>query len=647
MRGGQALLLCSLAIALPARSAHADLTKFEIDGRIYTKHLYQNDDNQGLNTLGNPFWPDNLSGHNGVGSELELSIRGHVSQYVETGARIASRFGERWQDWWESGNSLSGGVENTSGDSAGMNRASYMKLRGTYIQASPEVFGIDWVRAGSSDFSQFNAWTIGKIRYIDRDNGRGYFASGHVGSADDIQWHVGIIAMPKLFVGPSWSTGLGDPNVAQAFWSRDWAYAASLRWRVSDKLTVRAVADFTQDLEVNKADPDAVGSSNPTCKDKLGNAIPSCAPNHAVDFFTRYASLNATFDFESEPMENVRLVGLVGYSQQQIDPNLVGNGVELNQGVFPMIFKDTHDFAGTLRLSIDEIGDTGLTFQGEYFNIGAEWNAIFGARRESDVLLTDGLIGSGGQLPTLNLANEFVDFNDDWVESCIGWTGGTGVLNWHGGDTSVKGEYTYLGYNTNTGGNERDVQHIYPTFLHNDGFTDTALYDYANTSDRGRDPRAVYHRFQDRTTQIAMLDGKQLFNVGRGLELDVKAKYISDIDYRAHHSPTGGEGSYDDYHGNIFIGRAKLSLPVADGVKVAVIGQLDHWDEVHRRGTWEGGYGNDVTDKRTAAFSTQILFGGMKVNYYLEYINKDQDRERDGPQHWDVWRSKATVEANW
>jgi len=172
---------------LAATPARADLTKFEIDGRIYTKHLYQNDDSQGLNTLGNPFWPDNLSGHNGAGSEFELSIRGHVSQYVETGARIASRFGERWQDWWESGNSLSGGVENTSGDSAGMNRASYMKLRGTYIQASPEVFGIDWVRAGSSDFSQFNAWTIGKIRYIDRDNGRGYFASGHVGSADAVQ----------------------------------------------------------------------------------------------------------------------------------------------------------------------------------------------------------------------------------------------------------------------------------------------------------------------------------------------------------------------------------------------------------------------------------------------------------------------------
>ncbi len=644
--------LCLLAAVWLTRptDASADITKFELDGKIFTKQLYQNDDSQGLMTLGNPFWPDKISGHNGVGTEFELGIRGHVSSLVEAGARLSSRFGERWQDWWESGASDFSGVENTSGDSAGMNRASYMKLRGTYVQITPQAYGIDWLRIGSSDFSMFNPWTIGKVRYIDRDNGRGYFASGHFGSNEAFQYHIGLIAMPKLFVGPSWSTGLGDPMLTQAFWSRDWAYAASLRWRVNDHTTVRAVADLTQDLEVDKNDPDAVGSNNPNCLDKLGNTIAGCAPDHAVDMKTRYASFNGTFDIDQEIGETIRIQGLIGYFQQQIDPTLAGNGVALNQGVFPLVYKDAHDFAGTLRLTATDPFDIGLTLQGEYFNIGSEWNSIFGARRESDVLLTEGLVGGGGQLPTLNLANEFIDFDDDWVESCIGWHGGTGLLTLDRGDTQIKAEYTFITYNTNTVSlnakkgdvdHPRDVDKIYPDFLHTDGFTDTALYDYANTSDRGRDPRSVYRRNQARYTNIGVLNLHHQFMVGRGLDLDAKAKYINDVDYR---SLTTTE---DDYHGNIYQARVKLSTPIADGWKVGLIGQLDQWNELNRKGTLELGYGDDVTKKAMVALQTSVLFAGVKLSYYLEHIDKWQDRQRDGNQYWNIWRSKATVEAAW
>ena len=59
------------------------------------------------------------------------------------------------------------------------------------------------------------------------------------------------------------------------------------------------------------------------------------------------------------------------------------------------------------------------------------------------------------------------------------------------------------------------------------------------------------------------------------------------------------------------------------------------------------GYGNDVTDKQTGGVTLDILFGGMKLRYYLEYVHKFQDRERQPDQLWNVWRSKATIEANW
>ena len=635
-------IVCGVS-SLLASAASADLAKFEIDGRIYTKHMYQNDDSQGLLSLGNPFWPDKVSGHNGVGTEFELTFRGKVSESVEAGARVASRFGQRWQDWWESGASDFGGQENTSGDSAGMNRAAYMQLRGSYVQLNLRMPGLDSIRVGSSDFSMFNPWTVGKVRYIDRDNGRGYFATGRFGSDDEFQYHVGIIAMPKLFVGPGWSTGLGDPNLGgNAFWSRDWAYAASVRWQAKENTIVRWVADYTQDLEVDKADPDAVGSTNPTCLDQLGQPIPGCVINHAVDMLSRYSSWNSTLDIDHTFLDVWRVQGLIAVSGQRIDPTLAANGVALNQGVFPLVYKDTNALAGTLRLTGTDPWDVGLTVQAEYFNIGQDYNAIFGARREADILLTDGLVGSGGQLPTLNLANEFIDFDDLWVESCIGWHGGTGVATWEKDETKLVGEYTFINYNQNTQG--RDVDKIYPTFLHSEGFTDTAVYDYANTLDRGRDPRSVFKRDQDRHTQIAMANLRQRWPDAHGLELDVKAKYINDVDYRRLNGP-GALG--DDYDGNIFIGRAKLSMPLWDGVKVALIGQVDHWNEQHRTGTPELGYGNDVTDKQTAAFQTQIYWAGVKIGYYLEYIHKFQDRERQPDQLWNIVRSKATLEVAW
>ncbi|MBM4343013.1 MAG: hypothetical protein FJ100_06510 [Deltaproteobacteria bacterium] len=632
----------AIAATSAAKPASADLAKFEIDGRIFTKHLYQNDDNQGLLSLGNPFWPDDVAGHNGIGSELELIFRGRVSQLAEAGARVASRFGERWHDWWESGAAWYDRKTNTSGDSAGMNRASYLKLRGSYIQLAPELSHLDYVRIGASDFSMFNPWTIGKVRYIDRDNGRGYFLGGKFGDDNAGQYYVAAIAMPKLWVGPSWSTGIGDPALSQAFWSRDWAYAAMVRYRVGDSTTVRLVGDVTQDLEVNTADPDAVGSRNPTCKDGLGNAIPGCAPDHAVDLLTRYASLNATFDVESEPLDWLRVQGLLGVSAQRIDPKLAGNGVQLNQGVYPLVYKDTSDVAGTLRLSASDPFDVGLSLQGEYFYIGPDWNAIFGARREADVLLTDGLVGSGGQLPTLNLANEFVDFDDEWVESCIGWHGATGVLTLDKGDTRLRAEYTHIEYATN--GQDRDVDRTYPDFLHGDGFTDTLVYDYANVSDRGRDPRSVYRRNQFRRTDLAVLQLKHQFEVGSGLDVEVKGKYIKDVDYRR----LNGQGALDDdYAGDIANVRVKLSMPVADGLRLGVHGQVDHWNEVNRKGTLQLGYGDDATDRQVVGLTANLSYGGVRFAYLVEYLHKTQDRQREPDQLWNVWRSKAVIEAAW
>ena len=633
------VVLFGLLAAAP-RPADADISRFDLGARIFTNHLYANDDSQGTLWLGNPFWPDQIAGSNGVSSELELTVTGRVSEYVSAGARIASRYGERWQDYWESGNRMYGDVENTSGDSAGLNRAAYLKLRGPWIQLNPGLRFVDQVRIGASDLGMFNAWTIGKLRYIDRDNGKGYFAQGALGKERSLLWTAAAIALPKLWVGPWWSTGLGDPELQNPFWSRDWAYATNLQWRLREGTTMRLVASTTRDLESDIADPDALGSKNPTCKDALGHPIPGCQSDHAVDFVLRYASVNATFEVEQDVGDTVRAEALVAVSSQRLDQDRTANGVALNQGVSPVAFKDSDDVALRVRVTAADPWQNGLTLQGEYFSIGAEYNAIFGARREADVLLTDGFLG-GGQLPTLNLANEFIDFNEAWVESCIGWHGGTGLLQWEneGGDLKLGAEYTFLSYHTNR--QNRNVDDVFPTFLHSDGYTDTMLYDYANTRDRGRDPRSVYRRDQWRRTSIGVLRGRKTFELGNGLSLDWKIKYIHDEDYR---STTTVD---DDYLGKILHARLQIDMPVASGVNLAVGTTVDRWFEENRRGTLELGYGDDQTERETGYLTASYQYGGFRAGYKVEYVHKLQRREREDEARWSVWRSKATFEVAW
>ena len=164
-------MFCLVALTI-APTALADIGRFDLAGRIYTKWLYRNDDSQGVLWLGNPFPAgDNYSGNNGVGSEFELKIMGEVSEAVRAEVRLKSRFGALWHDWWENGDLKPGEID-TSGESLGMNHAEYIKLRGYFIDANLPIPSVRSVLVGSSDLGMFNPWTIGKVRYIDRDNAK-------------------------------------------------------------------------------------------------------------------------------------------------------------------------------------------------------------------------------------------------------------------------------------------------------------------------------------------------------------------------------------------------------------------------------------------------------------------------------------------
>lgn len=620
----------------PSASARADIGSFDLAGSIYNKWLYRNDDSQGTLWLGNPFWPDNITGSNGVGSEFELKVMGTVSNAVRAEVRLKSRFGSVWQDWWENGDQHYDSL-NTSGESLGMNHAQYIKLRGYRIDANLPIPTVRSVLVGSSDLSMFNPWTIGKVRYIDRDNAKGTFITG---GSDDGAWGyvLAAIALPKLFVGPGWSTGIGDPNLLNPFWAGDWAYAAKLVWAPEDLGTLTLIGSMTRDHEIDVADPDARGTVNAGCKDALGNPIPGCVEDHAVERITRYSNAVATLQYQGVPLDILGVDALFAISSNDINEDAAFNGVAGNAGVSPVLYKDTLDVATVVRVELLDPFEVGFTLRAEGFSIGAEFNSIFAARREADVLLTDGFL-DGGQLPTLNLANEFIDFDEPWFESAIGWYGATLVPELDLDTLTFAGEVTYLGYHTNA--QERDVENVYPDFLHTDGFTDTDLYDYANTTDRGRDPRSVYRRNEDRHTWIALLKGRWADDVGVPLGVDLKFKAIFDRDARSHTT------TEDDYVGDQYIGRLSMDAQVIDELKLVLGGQVEHWREDNRRGTLELGYGDDTTDKQKVFFDAIYSWSGFNFHYVLEYIHKDQHREREPDQLWDVFRSKATLEVRW
>ena len=126
-----------------------------------------------------------------------------------------------------------------------------------------------------------------------------------------------------------------------------------------------------------------------------------------------------------------------------------------------------------------------------------------------------------------------------------------------------------------------------------------------------------------------------------GLELKGSFKTILDWDARSHST------QLDDYFGQSFAGRVELLTQAADGLRIGVGTELSLWREANRRGTLELGYGDDTTWKAKAFSSIAYHWSGFALRYYLEYLYKDQQREREEDQLWHVVRSKATLEVLW
>ena len=551
-------LLAATLIVVGAGTASAQQPTLKISGTTYTKWLWGTQRTDGslynFTTV-----PGEGYGDNGQGTEVELLLLARVSRQVEVSGRIHSRFS---QNQWTNFGGFGGrnpGLENPpAGDCVGGDCGEfdprsnqYIKMRGMRVVLTPGYKWINSATIGANDFGMFDPVVIGKIRYIDRDNGSGLLFQGS-GWNRRFAYDVTRISLPRLWAGPNFVTG--------SFTGGDAAYGVQTRVSPTSKVDVTGIFEYVNDIELKASDQNLDDGQDvrPRFQNKVWGARVAVRP---------------------DPRFDVSAAGYGSYASSGGD--LAPSGFFGISGFSPVPAGRLDDQLYKGDLGINDPFGVGLSFQVEGFDIGSRYVSMMAARRESDVLLTEGYdgtwafpgpsnaafgvfggnptrIGFGGwdgtsqQVATINVDNEFTDFDEPRAETAIGWKGVTVAPQFGRGQLNLSGEFTVLDYNTNWQAFNDDTRpvtsSVYP--VHE---LDTGV---------GHNFRSAYAPFQDKSTKIGVVSAKYTVDAGRGIELFGKAKFIDETDkrlndprylpYQAGDCPGGGApcaGNVNNYYG--------------------------------------------------------------------------------------------------
>ena len=521
-------LACLAALALPAAVAAQD-SKLKIGGTTYTKWLWGTHRNDGslynFTTV-----PGEGYGDNGQGSEVELLLSARLSKEVNVAARIHSRFSQnQWTNFGGFGGSLDPNSDGTPGPCVGgdcgefdSRSNQYVKLRGVTVTLTPGYSWINSATIGASDWGMFDPYVIGKIRYIDRDNGAGLLFQGS-GFDRKWTWDVARISLPRLWAGPNYSTG--DYNVQDA------AYGFQTKIVPNSTFDLGLIYQWVNDIEVDARDLNL--DDGRELRDRFQNEVWGAKFGlHLMDSKLDVRGAWYSSDAESFPAAGApaSFFGISGFS--------------------PVPAGKLSDDTWRLDVDLNDPFGVGLSFNVEAFDIGAEYVSMMAARRESDVLLTEGSdgayafpgpdnarfgvfggnetsIGFGGwqgnaqQVATINVDNEFTDFDEPMAESVIGWKGITIVPTFSAGALELAAEISLIDYNTNWQAwgkpNRAILDSVYPNADSDAGINSN---------------RNAYAPFQDKETTIGVLRFKYLADVGKGIEFFGKYKFIDETDDR-------------------------------------------------------------------------------------------------------------------
>ncbi|HEX5752780.1 MAG TPA: hypothetical protein VFZ09_41630 [Archangium sp.] len=527
-----AVALTAAATLLPASASLAqEAPKLQIGGTTYTKWLYGNSRQQGamfnFTTI-----PGEGSGENGIGTELELLLNARLSSAVEVRGRIHSRFSQNfWSNFGGFGGNPKGPCVNGDCGEFDVRSNQYIKLRGLAVTLTPGYL-VDSATIGANDFGQFDPFVVGRIRYIDRDNAYGVLVQGSA-LERKLTYDVAGISLPRLWAGPNYSTG--------AFHTTDASYVFQGKYTFNDMFDVGGIFQYAIDNELNAGDNNLDNGRDlyPRFRNGVGGLKAGFHMGSVLDvrgsFYRSYMHAEETNRFGDKPDNNPAFVhksfGLNGYS-----PTMAGKH---------------EDNTWKVDVTLNDPLEIGLSLNAQAFSIGADYMSIMAARRESDVLLTEGhdatfafpgpnnakygvfagnpsVIGYGGwtnetqQLATINVDNEFTDFDEPMAETAIGWKGLTFNPVYSNGALDIAGEYSFITYNQNWQAWGDDTRALDNTRYPGTELDSGVLHNF----------RSAYQPFQEKQTHILVAKARYVLDLGRGVDVFGKVKYIHDTDKR-------------------------------------------------------------------------------------------------------------------
>lgn len=477
--------LC-LAIGL-ALAGSASATTIDFSGsNFYMKFLGGNQNKASTSSI------DTASGSDqGQFTELNLVFKATISPQVEAGGRVQSRSSASyWTDFGGFGNE--GNVNNN------INDMKFMKLRGAYAELTPGYNWLSLARIGSSDWGMFDPFTVGKIRYIDRDNYNGFYFKGPVAAGST--WELARVSLPNYL---QFNYGQGATCCStDATQYNEAVYIAQFKMPVRGAKLVTSYQSFV--------DHTLAATANPL-----------------VGVNTKGIYKNTVFALKADgsPTDAIDLRGAYYWSSSDPAAGSLGE----NWGNAPRGY--TNDKAIKLDADLTQTPISGLAFNFQYFNIGAGYYSTAAARRESDVLLTEGsesawynwgqALWSGGSTSDYTQGaaspngrpgvpngtqngltdNAFMDFNESPTESVVGWKGLSMVAKYDVANSPMSLEATRVGYNNNWNGY-------------------SASGPLAN----------VFTANQDRTTNIVSFKLNHNFSVMGGVDTNFKYKRVADND---------------------------------------------------------------------------------------------------------------------
>jgi len=589
-------LAAGLALAAPAFAAGIDFS----GSNIYMKFL---DGNQ--RTISQASGDTASGADQGQWTEFELRMKVNISKQVEAGVRLQSRSPASY--WTNFGFANNEGF-NVNGEIFPQ-QSSYVKLRGAYVLLTPGYNWLDQALIGSSDWGMFDPWTVGQVRYIDRDNYRGLYFKGKLPLAG-ATYEFGRLSLPNYLQANygqgSSCCGTDDTQYNEA------VYIGQVKAQLGP---VRLATSY-QWFDDSKLAAD--------------NGNPSDGRDEETFAKNRIFMIKG----EGTVIDGIDVKGAFYRSTYEAplfdQPWINGPKSDIDDNAFKI------DVAFTSLLP-------GLSLQYQYFNIGEGYFSNTAARRETDVLLTEGSESSwfkwgnglwlGGSYKDYQQApssakcfsggggvcrsdsglkeganglvdNDYIDFDEAPNESVQGWKGHTIVASYEIAGIGLAGEYSDIDYN----------------------------YNWQNYSPTG--PVSNFFNLNnDRKTKLFVFKAGYVAPVMGGIELGYKYKMVDDSNSGQAGNATDDRDTEDTGH----------TFSAANQLFGDLYGRISYgmYDrEITKAGA------NIKNDKNITSISLAYNLAGFETGILAQWIKGDGDpRETGTLEKIDQYRMKAFVKA--